>query len=669
MQEIGLQGKRMNILFIFIAIVTCQIFVVSAFAQQNIKGLVTDIHSVPLDYFTVEILNIVDSSVVKGGTFVNGEFAIDNLINGKYFLKLSSLGYLPLVAEIDTESLKKFSFQLKQNEIHLDEIVVTARMPKVVNKEDRFIVEVENSSLSDAGNAIDALRRTPFVIIDRLNGEITVAGKGNSIIFINNRKITNQEELIMLNSQNIKQIEVIENPSAKYEAEGHSVINIITRKNQETGINVNLQTNYTRGRHNSEKFLSNLTYVTNNIILFSQYNYNHINSEGFNFSNERFEKEDYSFHIEKNDLKNLYKTGMNSYSLGINYNPSSNHSLGLKYDGYSRKVIGNTIRQIDANRNSVIIPTEIMSENGISKSQNNGINFNYNFANKGYEFSIIGDYISSKKKSFTALNETDIYNTYNMDKNNIWDAKYDLFSAQIDTRLPIVSVNSSLEIGARASYVESENDNKFENLVNGLHIKDDRFSSIISFDEMIIGSYFLLSGKINDKTQYRAGLRYEYTANNNKWISTESSIEQMRNNNLFPSLLLSHKFNDKLSVRLSYSKRITRPSYETLNNRVLYINSYSVNQGNPFLRSAIYNTLSLSSQFKKLNFSINLSHIKNPNDLLYLNDSVQIEKYTVKRINTEDRWSVAFNVNYSYTYRRWTIQPFFQYDFQRALYN
>lgn len=490
-----------------------------------------------------------------------------------------------------------------------------------------------------------------------------VAGKGGAVILINNRRITNQEELEMLNSQNIKRIEVIENPSARYEAEGHSVINIITRKNQEMGINANLQTNYTRGRHNSGNVSGSLSYVAKNIILFSQYGYTNRNSEGFNFSNEHFEKNGYSFHLKQDNLKNLYQTRINNYSFGINYNPSLNHSFGLKYDGFSGNVLNNTINRMEASRNDAIIPIEIMNEDGTSKSQNNGVNFNYNFVGKGYEIAVAGDYTVSKKNSFVAINETDINNTDNTDKENTWETKYDLFSAQTDAKFPIDRINSSFEIGARVSRVESENDSRLVNLLNGSYVQDDRFSSIISFDETIIGSYFLFGGKISDKTQYKAGLRYEHTMNDNNWISAESSGRYTFDNNFFPSLLLSHKVNDKLSFRLSYSKRITRPSYEALNNRILYINSYSVNQGNPFLSPAIYNTLSFSSQFNKLNLSLNLSHIKNPNDLLYLNDSIQIEKYTVKRINTENRWTVAFSSSYSYTYKKWTIQPFFNMNF------
>lgn len=625
--------------------------------------MVTDTGSVPLDYFNVEILNKTDSSTVKGGTFVNGKFAFDNLENGKYFLKFSSLGYSNLIVETETNTENNYTFQLKKNEIHLDEITVTSRLPKVINKDDRFIVEIENSSLSNAGNAIDALGRTPFVIIDKLNGEITVAGKNNSIILINNRKITNRSELEMLNSQNIKQIEVIENPSAKYEAEGHSVINIITRKNQGAGINANLQTNYTRGRHNSGKVLGSLMYATDKIVIFSQYGYDHRNREGFNSSDERFEKESYSFHIKQNNLKNLYQTGMNNYSLGINYNPAKNHSFSIKYGGFSGNIASNTINQIQASRNKVNIPTEILSENGKNKLHNDGINFNYNFTNKGYEVSIIGDYTSSKKNSAIKIHETDADATYSTNKEYNWEAVYDLFSSQIDVKLPIVPINSSLELGIRASYVESQNNSEFLHLLDNTYIKDDQFSNIIAFNETILGSYLLLSGKINSNTQYRAGLRYEHVANENKWISVETSNAQIYQNSLFPSLLITRKVNDNLQFRLSYSKRISRPSYETLNNNIVYKNSYSVTQGNPYLKPAIYNTLSFTSQIKKLNLSINISHIKSPNDLLYLNDSVQIEKYTCKRINTEDRWSFALNSNYSYTYKKWTVQPFFNITF------
>ncbi|MDR2465762.1 MAG: carboxypeptidase-like regulatory domain-containing protein [Prevotellaceae bacterium] len=486
-----IEDKKKTTLLRIIAIVSCQIFFASAFAQHNVKGVVTDTNSVSIAYFNVEVLSIDDSSVVKGGTFVNGEFAFDNLAEDKYYLKISSLGYSPLITELDAKSLNKNTFQLKHSKIQLDEVVIGARMPKIKNRTDGFVIEIENSSLGDAGNALNVLGRTPFVIIDRLTSEITVAGKGNAIIRINNRRVANQE-LEMLNSQDIKQIEVIENPSAKYEAEGHSVINIITRKNRDSGINVSLQSNYTRGRHNSAKFQGSLTYVTNKIVLFSQYGYTHRNSEGFNFSDEHYEKAGYSFHLKEFDLNNEYKTRLNNYSLGISYNPAKNHSLGLKYDGYFGNVSHYTVRQIEAERNATNIPDETMKNEGADRRRYNGMNFNYNFANGGYEISIVGDYISSVKNSSVKINETDKENTYSRERVNDWDAKYDLFSVQIDAKFPIASLKSSLEAGLRASLVKSENDNRFMNLVGGAYIKDDKFSGIIFFDETIASSYFLL---------------------------------------------------------------------------------------------------------------------------------------------------------------------------------
>lgn len=120
-----------------------------------------------------------------------------------------------------------------------------------------------------------------------------------------------------------------------------------------------------------------------------------------------------------------------------------------------------------------------------------------------------------------------------------------------------------------------------------------------------------------------------------------------------------------MSFRLSYSKRITRPSYESLNNSLIYTNIYSVTQGNPYLKPAIYNTISFSTQLKKLNLSVNFSHMKNPSELLYLNDSIQIEKKIVKRVNTKDKLILSFNTNYSFTYKKWTIQPFFNVNFSK----
>lgn len=642
-------------LFLFIIVFSFN----SIFAQKSIKGKVTNENSLPLDYFNIEVFNSKDSTYVLGGTFVNGEFLIDNLNEGEYIFKFSSLGYYDLIKVDNAQSINNGNFKMLEKSIDLEEIVVTSKLPRVINKTDRYVVEVENTSISDAGNAVNALSRTPFVIVDKINNEVTIAGKGTTLILINNRRITSQQELEMLNSQDIKEIEVIENPSAKYEAEGHSVINIITKKVNEKGINISLQNLYTMGRHNSGKILGSVTYATNKFVLFSQYGYNLDNSEGFNSSDERYEKDGISFLMKQKNLENLYKTRLNEYAFGINYYPANNHTLSLKYDGYYGNVFFNTINTMDVISNGNKIPTESLLKNGKNNIQKDGVNVNYNFNNKNFDASIIGDYTKSKGKTNFNIDETDSNNSYYNYKRYDWLADYDLYSVQFDSKVPLESLNASIEGGARFSNVKSNNNSEFYNMISNGWALNDEFSSLVDFSENIFGTYILFSGKIKDKTQYSIGLRYEYSENKNKWDTSNDSVNNDHTSNLFPSILITHMLKDDFMLRFSFSKRISRPSYEALNNTVQYINSYSSQQGNPYLKSAIYNTLSLSSQIKKINASINVSYIQNPNDLLYLNNPNQIERYTCMRINTENRWSFAFNLSSSFSYKKWSIQPFF----------
>jgi hypothetical protein len=643
--------------FIFFLLIIGILPVAPAFSQA-LRGTVTDEISKSMDYFKIEILNYVDSSVLKTGIFVNGTFIFDKLSENKYIMRVSSLGFHDLITDIDLSERTNLTLQLKPLEIELQEVVVSARMPAVINKDDRYVVEIENTSLSDAGNAIDAISRTPFVIVDKVNGDISVAGKNSAIILINNRKITNKQELEMLFSQNIKQIEVIENPSAKYEAEGHSVINIVTKRAQENGLNVNLQSQLVQGRHTSERLLGSLTYIVDKWLFFTQYGYNHRNDEGFNSSKERYEKPGYSFCLDNHDIKNLYHTRSNTYAFGINFEPGKNHSLGLKYDGFATKINSDNLKEITAFRNTETIPSEIINRLSEDKPAKNGFTFNYNFNDNKRSFSVIGDYTTSKNSSSTTINEE--IPTINDSRHKQYESQidYTLYSVQTDVKIPIELLKITMEAGIRLSNVKSDTHNDFCYLYGFQWINDERFTNSISFEETIIGSYISFAGKIGTKTQYQIGLRNEYAKNRNDWNTTEAAEEKTSGNILFPSILLFHKYNENTSFRLSYSKRISRPPYESLNNSIIYDNSYAVTQGNPYLKSTLYNTLSLSSQLKRLNMTLNISHIKNPNELMYLNDSEQIEIHTVKRLNTESRMSYSLNANYTYNYKKWTLQPF-----------
>jgi iron complex outermembrane recepter protein len=632
-------------------------------AQTIIKGNVVDASNKHLiDFFNVALINSKDSSVIKSGNFMNGSFILETSPMDSTLIKLSSFGYKSLFIAMNNRKTELFDIGTQQMEIanyNLKEVVVKAGLPKIIHKDDRMIVDIQNTSLRDAGNALNTLKRTPFVIVDNVTGDIYVAGKGNAIILVDNRKITNTKELELLNSQNIKQVDIIENPSAKYEAEGHSVINIITNRPKDQGTNISVQNLLSVGRHVSNQTMGDISYSLSKLLFYGQYSYSGNNNEGFNSSVNKFIKDNYSFVSTEHNTKNIYHAKTNEYTLGINYTPTEHHLLSMKLDGSFGKSSNNTVNLTDIVKNGITYPTNFLYSDGNQIPKNYNVNLTYAFNKNEYEISLIGDYTYYKNTSNTDLLETDLNSSYQNNMLNGSAMTYHLYSFQSDVKIPLKKIKSNLEFGGRYSSIKSDNDNRFLENISNTWVVDSIFTSNEAFEEKIVGAYILFSGSLNKQWRFSTGLRYENTSNKSVWNSVTDSTYAISTNNFFPSMFLGYNANANLLFKLSYSRRINRPSYASLNNSVWYLNSYSTRQGNPFLQPTLYNTLSLSSKYKSFNATINLSYIENPTDLIYFNDKLILEKNVVRYANTVNRWSYGFNLSYSYGYKFWSIQPFF----------
>lgn len=654
-------------------IATVLLFLMSChvFSQNTISGKVTDNKNNSIEYFNVQLLSTKDSTEIMSTAFIDGKYNLDHLKDGRYTLKFSSFGYETTTRNVilSNDQSKPLNITLPLHINDLKETTVMAKRPKVINKNDRYVVDIENTSISDAGDAIAVLRRTPFIMVDNKTENITVAGRDATIIMINGRQITSKQELKSISSQNIKSIDVIENPSAKYNADGHSVINIITKNNRARGLNADIFSKYTRGRHNSGQIQSDLSYGTKKLIYMGQIGYASNLEEGFNSTIERYENENYSFKANSYNLQNEFKTKMLTYAAGLDYQPNKQHYFSIKLDGMDATVTGNTISNQEKTRNGNVLPTMQLHSLKKDSYNRNTYTFNYKYNKEDISIYFASDYTKYKMTSDNTLDEHTIPATEEMKKINNSNSNYDLFSLQYDISLPVSSLNSKIELGSRFSNINSTNHNAFFNKTQNNWVQDQSYSGDIDYDETLLGSYIMIAGNINDKIKFNGGVRYEFTKYFNKWGESILAQSDRKSHNLFPSLLISYNANKDCSLRLSYSKRIKRPSYKSLNNSLWYINSYSARQGNPQLKPSVYNTLSLSSNYKKINASFNISHIQNPNDLLHINDKKQLERHIVKFVNTTDRLLYSFNINTSYQYKIWSIQPFLSMTFgERAIY-
>lgn len=636
------------------------------YCQSYVKGEVYDLKDNTLvDFYTVLILDHKDSSVIRSGNFIEDGFKIECPPDDKFILKIRSFAYKDYIHTSTSISSKEIDLGrvfMEKSAFKLGELLVTASPPRIINRGDKLIIQVENTTISNAGNALDALQRTPLVMIDNVSKNISLAGRGNVLVLINGKRLYNSEELNTLNSSQIKQIEIIENPSSKYEAEGHAVINIVSSKNTFEGLSGNVYSRFTFDREASQNGSVDITYNAKKLILNGQYSIENNNSAGYNSSIERYNKLDYSFQSSNKDIETKYFMEKHNYKLGLEYELNKSSSINLETSGYWGDGGNNTLVKLEAIRNNIRLPSEFIRRNGIDDPRRNTLAAAYQFKNEGFDLLLVGNYTKSKGKAVDDICETDSLKTSENIMKSDLHSNYDLYTIKSDFGYPIKNIGAKIEFGGKYSYVKSNNRLVFSHLNSEEWIKDNNYSNSVFFKEEILGLYTLFSGGF-DKFNYSLGLRYERTWNENKWDDKNKEAMNDVADNFFPNLSVSYKFKEDLSLRLSYTKRISRPSYSSLNNSLIYRDQYLSRQGNPELLPTFFNSISTNLSYKKISTSLTFSYIKDPIDLLYINDSIQIEKSIVKFLNVNNRWMFAYTMSGSFDKGIWNSQPFAAFEY------
>lgn len=631
----------------------------------KIEGTVVDKNRNPLDNYHVIILNPADSSFISGKSFTDKHFRIESPL-ANCLIKISRVGYKEMILPVmfDAASSRNLGMiVLPEMTYELDEVTVKAKAPTMIMHHDKLIYHVENTTISNAGNAVDLLKRTPYIVASA-NDEITVAGRGKTLILVDGRRIRSNDELRLLNSARIKQVEVIENPGAKFEAEGHAVVNIILHKNRGEGIKGSLYTSYLQGKKESFFISPELAYQSSKIRLSGTVGLDESRRAWDEKIWMRYEKENYSFQSYSHNFDALAKATNLTYSAAIDYKLTQEHIIGLFGDGYSNRVKKNTVTDLQINKNDLPPSIQRSDQQRRETPDRNSVGLNYLYKNqKGYEVSFITDMTFYKTGYKAHIKDKNLESAHQREMANYSDSDYDLYSAKIDITLPLGKKAGNLEWGGKYSYVQSDNDNFFKRLNAGQWVDDPLFTNNVEYTEKILGTY-LQWGTSTKNWRFTAGIRLEKTWTKN--LSEGSIAGKYKNDDLqfFPSFFLNYRKNQDYSYRLGYTRRINRPSYSSLNNTLLYIDSLSTREGNPFLKPTIYNTFSLNMLLiRKINIGLSYSYIESPQDMLFINDPVNIENYTIIFENVKDSWSVALNIAGNFKYRFWTTQPFFSFSY------
>ncbi|MBA3680912.1 MAG: TonB-dependent receptor [Bacteroidetes bacterium] len=661
--------KRVTKFYKLRSVLILMFFTSALFSQTTpftITGKVFFDQNKAIEFGNAIALHPNDSSIYKGVPFENGIFKLEGIDRDSVLLKINAVGYSDhfiLINRTNSDSVIDIGEIILKDNNTLNEITVTAKIPLFEMDGEKVKVNVEGTGLNAAGTALDVLRRSPGVLVNN-NDNVTVFGKGTALIYLDGLLISSIDILKSLPSSEIKNIEIINNPSAKYDAAGRAVINLITIKNNLQGYNGNVIQNFLQGTYLFTYTGLRFNYTRKKISTNFSYGFN----TGKQWNSDEY-KRTYKLNDSANIEMNNYLYDVQNYSnnhyyrAGLNYRPDSITTLGLQYNGFyiSRNNVSDNNNSILLNGNEAYglhtntknLPLQI----------NNGINANYSrkFDTLGTElFATMqyGNYIIGQTGK---INVETKYNNqiFEEEKRNSNKNDIKIISAQVDL-IKVFNKKWKLQSGVKESNIAKLSDIKFENKDNaGNWVSDPSYLNSFEFNENIAAAYSELKFK-KKKINTRIGGRAEFT--NSEGYSKAQKIINRQYINFFPSAYFGYDFTKDLITSLTLSSRINRPSFQDLDPFINYIDSLSSFRGNPYLLPEYTNSFEASLVYmKEANLTFGYSKTNGALRLVVdkLNDSTEAFTATTKNLNKSETFS--FGVTIPYELEWWTTANYFGY--------
>jgi len=589
--------------------------------DSRISGTVLDEEKKPLDFATIILKNAKDSVVQRTAVSDGeGKFIFENISEGTYMVTVSMVGFIPVNTEtfrIDVAGPVKNlgTLQLNPDNKMLAEVSVRAVKPFIERKVDRLVVNVEASNASSGSTALEVLQRAPGVTLDQ-NDNIAMQGKQGVMIMIDGKQtyMSNADVANLLRSMPSSQIETIElitNPSSKYDAAGNSgIINIRTKKNNNSGTNGTLTAMGGMGDNYRANTGINLNHRNRLLNIFGNYNYA-MTERGQDMTIDRIVSRANERIYFGQDGNFLRENDNNNFKAGLDLFLNKNNTLGFLVNGYinaGSEAYNNTTRigpsfvQMDS--------SVIAINNGRSRYRNMAYNANYKVQldTAGRELSADLDY------SYYTGNERTFYDSYYNNSSGIprdpsfvknsTPSVIDIKAVKLDYNTPI-GKKMKLETGLKSSWVRTDNDFRFERLNNDNWQNDPGRSNQFIYDENINAAYVNMNKQF-ESTSVQLGLRMEQTNSKGNSVTTSKIVDRSYFD-IFPSVFVNHTLAKDHDLGISYSRRIDRPSYDALNPFMYFLDEYTYNQGNPFLNPQYTNSYEINYSYKKT-YNLSLSY-------------------------------------------------------------
>ncbi len=616
--------------------------------------------------FTTVILLDTDSSMIKVDYTTDlGEFKFSAIQPGKYRLKTSNIEFREYLGDFFEltagDELTLTTITLSPAVTELQEVEVRAARPLVEIHPDKTVFNVSESINATSSDALEVLRKAPGVVLDN-NDNIILRGKSGVIIYIDGKQtyLAGTDLIAMLRNMTadqIESIEIITNPSAKYDAAGSAgIINIKLKRDKNLGFNSTVSAQADLGQKNRYNTGINFNYRDKKSNLYGHYNYH--DNEGLSYEN--YNKRINNFEMDQKSNDTWSHAGHDIRS-GLDYFINDKHTVGTVLEGnFSNQGGTSYSRTPITNINMGGLESILVSDGYRNGTTDNlKINLNYQFKTaKGQNLSFDADYgyYSTERQNYLPNAYYNPGETEIIDERNYTDdqqTRIDIrtFKGDYETGL----LNGRFSTGFKYSNVTTDNDYKFffidgENLVPDV----DRTSQFF-YTEMVYAAYGSYYGKIGEKTNYNLGLRVERTESDGQLESEKATADDdvVRSyTDFFPSGGISRNFNENNTVSVNYSRRIDRPNYQNLNPFEFKLDELTFRRGNPFLNPQYTHSFQITHSFRqKLNTGVTYSLTQD--FFAQILDTAGVNGSLISEQNIADARNISLNTSYNTDITKW----------------
>ncbi len=591
-------------------------------AQHTIKGKLADeagsaIESVVVSLFTSDKVSFVKATV----SLPDGTFVLKNVPSGVFYLEAKSLGLKDVqLTELVVESdLELGELIMASSSEKLGEVTITAEKPMVQVMADKTVFNVQNTINSVGDTGFELLRKAPGILIDN-NDNIIVEGKTGVLIYIDDKpSVLRGQDLVnylkTIQASDIDSIEIITQPSSKYDAEGNAgIVNIKFKRDKSLGTNGNLATGITYGeyaRYNTSVSFNNRNKKTSLYGSFS-------NGLGQSLSFINL------FRTQNNTVfdartETIYDLNTNNVRFGFDYYATEKSTLGVIMTGNFNGTDSESDSRTPIIPFNTSTPDQVLVAGSDTNNKTSNLYFNANYRFEG--------------KDDTDVNVDMDYGRYDRDRENLQPNTYfnsdetqvisetinfmvtpiviDLFTTKADVETKFLK--GKLSLGGKFSKIVTDNQFDFYDRINGQDIINPERTNDFTYDEQINAAYFNFNRKF-ENLNIQFGLRVENTRSDGELTSLqeEQNDRVIRNyTDWFPSGGITYQVNRKNSLAVTYSKRIQRPNYQSLNPFEYKIDELSFSKGNPFLQPQYTDNIKLSHTYNyTLTTSVSYSFIR-----------------------------------------------------------